>query len=52
MGKIKEVMRLRFELKVGYQQIGRSCSMSESMAVPRGKTHQRRRRPGLRKTDQ
>ena len=30
MRKIREVMRLRFELKLGYQQIGRSCSMAVS----------------------
>jgi len=30
MRKIKEVLRLRFELKLGYQQIGRSCSMAVS----------------------
>jgi hypothetical protein len=26
MRKLKEVMRLRFELNLGYQQIGRSCA--------------------------
>ena len=30
MRKIKEVMRLRFELKLGYQQIGRSCAIAVS----------------------
>ena len=30
MRKIKEVMRLRFELHLGYQQIGRSCSIAVS----------------------
>jgi hypothetical protein len=30
MRKIKEVMRLRFELHLGYQQIGRSCAISGS----------------------
>jgi len=30
MRKVKEVMRLRFELKLGYQQIGRSCSIAVS----------------------
>ena len=27
MGKITEVLRLRSELNLGYQQIGRSCSI-------------------------
>ena len=26
MRKLREVLRLRFELKLGYEQIGRSCS--------------------------
>ena len=30
MLKIKEVMRLRFELQLGYQQIGRSCAIAVS----------------------
>jgi transposase len=30
MRKLKEVLRLRFELKLGYQQIGRSCSLAVS----------------------
>lgn len=30
MRKIKEAMRLRFELKLGYQQIGRSCAIATS----------------------
>lgn len=30
MRKLKEVLRLRFELKLGYQQIGRSCSIGVS----------------------
>jgi len=30
MRKIREVMRLRFELHLGYQQIGRSCSIAVS----------------------
>src|SRR5205807_6888995 len=30
MRKIREVLRLRFELKLGYQQIGRSCSIAVS----------------------
>jgi transposase len=30
MRKIKEVMRLRFELHLGYQQIGRSCAIGVS----------------------
>jgi len=30
MRKIKEVMRLRFELQLGYQQIGRSCAIAVS----------------------
>jgi len=30
MRKIREVMRLRFELHLGYQQIGRSCSIGVS----------------------
>lgn len=30
MRKIKEVMRLRFELHLGYQQIGRSCAIAVS----------------------
>ena len=30
MRKIREVMRLRFELRLGYQQIGRSCSIAVS----------------------
>ena len=30
MRKIREVLRLRFELKLGYQLIGRSCSISVS----------------------
>ena len=30
MRKIKEVLRLRFELKLGYQQIGRSCAIAVS----------------------
>ena len=28
MRKLREVLRLRFELKLGYQQIGRSCSIA------------------------
>jgi len=35
MRKIREVMRLRFELHLGYQQIGRSCSI----AVARSHEH-------------
>jgi hypothetical protein len=27
MRKLREVLRLRYELKLGYQQIGRSCSI-------------------------
>src|ERR1700722_13681757 len=30
MRKLKEVMRLRFELHLGYQQIGRSCAIAVS----------------------
>ncbi len=30
MRKLKEVLRLRFELKLGYQQIARSCSLAVS----------------------
>jgi transposase len=30
MRKLKEVLRLRYELKLGYQQIGRSCSIAVS----------------------
>jgi transposase len=30
MRKLKEVLRLRFELKLGYQQIGRSCAIAVS----------------------
>jgi transposase len=30
MRKIREVLRLRFELKLGYQQIGRSCAIAVS----------------------
>src|SRR6204780_4267352 len=30
MRKLREVLRLRFELKLGYQQIGRSCSIAVS----------------------
>ena len=30
MRKLKEVLRLRYELKLGYQQIGRSCAISVS----------------------
>src|ERR1700688_365947 len=30
MRKLREVLRLRFELKLGYQQIGRSCAMRVS----------------------
>jgi transposase len=30
MRKLREVLRLRFELKLGYQQIGRSCSIGVS----------------------
>jgi transposase len=30
MWKIKEVLRLRYELKLGYQQIGRSCAIAAS----------------------
>jgi hypothetical protein len=30
MRKIKEVMRLRFELHLGYQQIGHSCAIGVS----------------------
>src|SRR5207253_7932217 len=30
MRKLKEVMRLRFELHLGYQQIGRSCAIGVS----------------------
>jgi len=27
MRRLREVMRLRFELHLGYQQIGRSCAI-------------------------
>src|SRR5450432_1771625 len=30
MRKLKEVLRLRYELRLGYQQIGRSCSIGVS----------------------
>ncbi len=30
MRKLKEVLRLRHELKLGYQQIGRSCAIAAS----------------------
>jgi DNA-directed RNA polymerase specialized sigma24 family protein len=30
MRKLKEVLRLRYELKLGYQQIGRSCAIAAS----------------------
>ena len=30
MRKLREVLRLRFELNLGYQQIGRSCSIGVS----------------------
>ena len=30
MRKIREALRLRFELKLGYQQIGRSCAVTAS----------------------
>ena len=30
MRKLKEVLRLRHELKLGYQQIGRSCAIAVS----------------------
>ena len=30
MRKLREVLRLRYELKLGYQQIGRSCSIAVS----------------------
>jgi len=30
MRKLKEVLRLRYELKLGYQQIGRSCAIAVS----------------------
>jgi len=30
MRKLKEVLRLRYELKLGYQQIGRSCAIAPS----------------------
>jgi hypothetical protein len=30
MRKLREVLRLRYELKLGYQQIGRSCSIGVS----------------------
>ena len=30
MRKIREVLRLRYELKLGYQQIGRSCAIAVS----------------------
>ncbi len=30
MRKLREVMRLRFELNLGYQQIGRSCAIGVS----------------------
>ena len=30
MRKLKEVMRLRYELHLGYQQIGRSCAIGVS----------------------
>lgn len=30
MRNLREVLRLRFELKLGYQQIGRSCSIGVS----------------------
>ena len=30
MRKLKEVLRLRYELKLGYQQIGRSCAIGVS----------------------
>jgi transposase len=30
MRKLREVLRLRYELKLGYQQIGRSCGIAVS----------------------
>ena len=30
MRKLQEVLRIRFELKLGYQQIGRSCAIGVS----------------------
>ena len=30
MRKLKEALRLRYELKLGYQQIGRSCAIAVS----------------------
>ena len=30
MRKLREVLRLRFELKLGYPQIGRSCPIAVS----------------------
>ena len=30
MRKLREVLRLRYELKLGYQQIGRSCAIGVS----------------------
>jgi len=30
MRKLREVLRLRYELKLGYQQIGRSCAIAVS----------------------
>ena len=30
MRKLREVLRLRFELKLGYQQIGRRCAIGVS----------------------
>jgi len=30
MRKLREVLRLRFELKLGFQQIGRSCAIAVS----------------------
>src|SRR5271165_5084536 len=30
MRKLREVLRLRYELKLGYQQIGRSCAIATS----------------------
>ena len=49
MRKLREVLRLRFELKLGYQQIGRSCAIAvstvhkylkraEAASFPRGRT--------------
>ena len=36
--KLQEVLRLRFEPKLGYQQIGRSCAIGVSTDSPRRKS--------------